>query len=893
MADVLDRLKTALADRYRIDREIGAGGMATVYLAVDLKLHRKVAVKVLRPELAAALGAERFLREIEIAAKLHHPHILPLHDSGEADGFLYYVMPYVEGESLRDRLNREKQLPVEDALRIAREVADALGSAHRHDVIHRDIKPENILLEEGHAVVADFGIAKAITAAGGERLTETGVAIGTVEYMSPEQAAGDTELDGRSDVYSLGCVLYEMLGGRPPFQGSTPASIVRQHLLVEAPPITNLRPAVTAEIAGTLARTLAKAPADRFSPAGQLATALDRRVVTQTASTTSTVGGATGTGSKRWYTVGAAALAVILVAWFGVRTLGSGDVTGEVPRIVVLPLENLSATEDEFLADGMTEEITSRLAGISGLRVLARQTAIQYKGSSKTAREIAEELDVDYVLEGTVRTDRTSDGGGQVRITPQLIRASDETHLWAEAYTAGLVPGEIFRIQAQIAGRIARSMDIAIREPEREALAARPTDNLDAYQLYLRALNYENQEISERTRRLAIDLLQEAVTLDPDFAVAWAQLSILHSLMVRNGYDPTDERGDMARAAADSALRVAPDLAQGHIALGWYYYSVYDDYAQALEHLSAAEERRPNDPGLLWAKSTVLRRSGPWREAAEYGGRAVQLDPRNAVWADQVGLTFVLVRDYGEAERLLLRSVTLRPDWTYPYMHLARLYLQWEGDADKAAEVLALAEARAGGFDPVAKQLAAFDFAPVMRALFRGDQDGLRRLVAVDGGGRLGGHYRKAWAYGQLGKPGLQRLYYDSMLTAAQANVDRRRRVLTGRRWETWVSAGGAGAGDLGIALAGLGRSGEAIQMLDSSRVRVQRGPDRFREAERRSYGAWGFVMAGDYDAALDELGFLLANPSVVSVPLLRVDPIYDPIRDNPRFKALLAKHGN
>ncbi len=240
MPELLDRLKTALADRYAVQEEIGAGGMATVYLAEDLKLHRKVALKVLRPELAAALGPERFLREIEIAAKLHHPHILPLHDSGEVDGFLYYVMPYVEGESLRDRLNREKQLPLDDALQFAREVADALSYAHSHDVVHRDIKPENILLEAGHAVIADFGIARAVTAAGGERLTETGVSIGTPHYMSPEQAAGSEELDGRSDVYSLGCVLYEMLGGSPPFVGTTAQEILTRHA---TDPVPSIRPA--------------------------------------------------------------------------------------------------------------------------------------------------------------------------------------------------------------------------------------------------------------------------------------------------------------------------------------------------------------------------------------------------------------------------------------------------------------------------------------------------------------------------------------------------------------------------------------------------------------------------------------------------------------------------
>jgi Tol biopolymer transport system component len=269
-----DRLAAALADRYVIERELGAGGMATVYLAEDLRHRRKVAIKVLRPELAAALGAERFLREIETTAGLRHPHILPLYDSGDADGFLFYVMPLVEGESLRDRLDREKQLPLDDALAIAREVADALGYAHARGIVHRDIKPENILLEGGHAVVADFGIARAVSAAGGDRLTQTGMAVGTPLYMSPEQAAGESDLDGRSDLYSLGCVLYEMLAGQPPFTGPTVEAVARQHITVDAAPVTNLRPAVPPAVAGALARTLAKNPADRFSGAARFAEAL-------------------------------------------------------------------------------------------------------------------------------------------------------------------------------------------------------------------------------------------------------------------------------------------------------------------------------------------------------------------------------------------------------------------------------------------------------------------------------------------------------------------------------------------------------------------------------------------------------------------------------------------
>lgn len=265
------RLADALADRYAIERELGQGGMATVYLAHDLKHRRRVAVKVLRPELSAALGAERFLREIETTANLRHPHILPLYDSGEAGGFLFYVMPLVEGESLRDTLRREKRLPVEAALRIAREVADALSYAHERGVIHRDIKPENILLESGHAVVADFGIARVVSAVNNARLTQTGVSIGTPMYMSPEQATGEASLDGRSDLYSLACVIYEMLGGQPPFVGPTSASIVRQHLTLEPPPVTSLRPDVPAHVSSALQRALAKSPEDRPATAREMA----------------------------------------------------------------------------------------------------------------------------------------------------------------------------------------------------------------------------------------------------------------------------------------------------------------------------------------------------------------------------------------------------------------------------------------------------------------------------------------------------------------------------------------------------------------------------------------------------------------------------------------------
>ena len=336
----LSRVRSALAATYRLERELGQGGMATVYLAEDLKHRRQVAITVLRPELAAALGPERFLREIDTTANLRHPHILPLYDSGEADGFLYYVMPLVEGESLRARLDRQKQLPIDEALSIAREVADALGYAHQRGIIHRDIKPENILLEGGHAVVADFGIARAISSAGAEKLTATGLSVGTPLYMSPEQAAGDANLDGRSDLYALGCVLYEMLGGQAPFTGPTAQSITRQHIMTDAPPVTNLRPTVPAEVAGALARSLAKNPADRFNPVAQFADALrpgsqpQRVLIPSTAARSSTA----SRQSRIFVAITVVALAVALFLW----RRGAGIEKATAATVAVLPFVDLS-----------------------------------------------------------------------------------------------------------------------------------------------------------------------------------------------------------------------------------------------------------------------------------------------------------------------------------------------------------------------------------------------------------------------------------------------------------------------------------------------------------------------------------------------------------------------
>src|SRR5438105_6270963 len=421
MAELLARVKAALAARYGIERELGRGGMATVYLADDAKHHRTVAIKVLRAELAAALGAERVLREIEIAARLTHPHILPLHDSGEAAGFLYYVMPFVEGESLRDRLKREPQLPVEEAVRIAREVATALSYAHSQDVVHRDIKPENILLSGGEAVVADFGIARAIVAAGAEQLTDTGLAVGTPGYMSPEQATGAEHLDGRSDVYSLGCMLYEMLAGHPPFLGTTAQEILARHSLDAVPPLRTIRPELPEAVELAVRKALAKSPADRWRTPAALSEALAQAVAPPSLP------------RRAARSIGLVAVGASLLA-AGYALLSRRPVaapSGEAAHsIAVLPFVNIGADPaNEPFSDGMSEELITALAKIAELRVTARTSAFSFKGKAVDVREIGSKLNVNYVLAGSVRR-----AGPQLRVSAQLINAPTGYHLWSDDY---------------------------------------------------------------------------------------------------------------------------------------------------------------------------------------------------------------------------------------------------------------------------------------------------------------------------------------------------------------------------------------------------------------------------------------------------------------------------
>ena len=560
MTDVFARLQDALSDRYAIERELGQGGMATVYLARDLKHERVVALKVLRPELSAVLGADRFLREIRTTAQLTHPHILPLHDSGEAAGLLYYVMPFVEGESLRDRLSREKQLPLGDALEIAREVADGLSYAHAHGVVHRDIKPENILLQSGHAVVADFGIARAVGTAGSERLTETGLAIGTPAYMSPEQAAGSSDLDGRSDLYALGCVLYEMLAGQPPFTGATADSVVRQHLAAEPPSITVIRPTVPPPVAAALEQALAKTPADRFATAVQFAEALGeagapahRRTDAPSLRRTGAPLSPLAWWRRRAVQLGAAfalvAAAAVVVLFRG--ALGGRGAGAASNSLAIIAFANADRDSSlDWLGDGLAEEVATQLGSAAGLTVRsAGFVRDAWKVAAGNLLRFGELVSVRYVVEGSYRRD-----SARVRVSARLLSLPAGDERWGRVYDRPR--DSLSTLSDAIAIDIAAALGASARRAER-----RPPDPR-AYELYQRGRFF----LLRLDVATAHSLFEQALRIDSTFAQAWAGLAIARNDL----WDvPALEKYSRIRQAASRALALDSTIASAYVSLAW------------------------------------------------------------------------------------------------------------------------------------------------------------------------------------------------------------------------------------------------------------------------------------------------------------------------------------
>jgi TolB-like protein len=896
LADLQAQLQAGLAGQYTLERELGRGGMATVFLAHDLKHKRPVALKVLLPELAASLGPDRFHREIEIAARLQHPHILTVLDSGEAAGQLWFTMPFVEGQSLRDRLSREQQLPVEDALRIAREAASALSYAHRQGIVHRDIKPENILLtKDGDVLVADFGIARALGDSG-EQLTQTGMSVGTPAYMSPEQASGG-QVDARSDLYSLACVLYEMLAGEPPYTGPTAQTIVAKRFTDPVPTVRRVRPSVPETVDQAIQRALALVPADRFATGSEFAHALQLMLATPTATPTVVTPpasvpvpqptpapapvavGPVSVRARRQIPVALVTLGIgftiglgILFAWRHTHT--GAEEGGGTKRLAVLPFDNLGDSADAYFADGITNEVRGKLAAVPGLEVVASRSSNEYRRTTKRLPEIARDLGADYILIGTVRWERAGGATGRVQVSPELIKVttgSAPTTKWAQPFDAALT--DVFQVQADIAGRVTQALNLALAASAPSALTARPTTSTEAYDDYLRGNEYyERQTMADV--RLAIQLYQRAVGLDSNFALASARLARADAFVYWFEGDRSAAQLTRIEQAAQRALALAPGLSEAHIAMGYYHYWGHLDYAPALEEFAIAAKREPNNAEVAYASGLVLRREGKWDQAVASFKRAAELDPRALEHLVDLALTLFITRDYPETERVLHRAAELAPDSPNVYALRMVTYLNWEGSLDKPRRLM---QEAVGRFE-LARFAATQIFDDCFDLLAADDayQGEVTRLApAAFNGVSLNYFAFKGSVYRRRGEAAKARAYADSARAEALARIQRHEDNVF-----TYTI--------LAVENAYLGRGKEAIEAGEDALRVMPPSKDAIFGQEGHVALAEVYMVLGNTDAAVAQLRAVLAVPSAFSTGRLRADPLWAPLKADPAFERLV-----
>jgi TolB-like protein len=897
VSDPRDQLQAHLAERYAVERELGRGGMATVYLARDLKHDRPVALKVLHPELGQVLGPERFQREIRLAARLQHPHILTVLDSGEAaadpaggPSRLWFTMPLVDGESLRTRLQRERQLPVEDALRIGREAAQALQYAHDQGVIHRDIKPENLLLtRDGNTLVADFGIARALGAGAEEaRLTETGLVVGTPAYMSPEQASGDRGLDARTDIYSLGAVLYEMLAGEPPYTGATTQALVVKRLTEPAPSVRAVRSNVSEAVDGAIRKALAPVPADRFGTAAEFAralaasTAATPTVPLPASSPALTLGSAPTAarpavpGGSRKLTAAAFVLGLLVMASMGMllwqRNHRATELGAAGPRLLaVLPFENIGQAADEYFADGITEAVRGKLTALPGLQVTARSSSNQYKKTTATPQQIGQELGVQYLLTGTVRWDKRPDGTSRVQVTPELIQVNTAAAKWQQPFDAAMT--DVFRVQADVAERVAEALDVALGAGQREQLAEKPTANAAAYDAFLKgeAASQNLGTGDPLPLRRAIGFYEQAVALDSAFSQAWAQLSRAHSLVYSNG-TPDPDGARRARDGADRALRLAPNQPGGHLALGDYLSSVQPDFEGARQAYEAGLRLSPSNADLLAASALLEVSTGQWEDALAHLSRAQALDPRSVAIARRLAYTLLRLRRYPAALAASDRGLALDPGNIQLLENKTMVFLA-QGDLEAARRVVREAPR---GMDPT--DIAGYfgNYYDLYWVLEPDLQALLLRLTQAAFDDRAAWAIVLAQTCQLRGDAGRTRAYADSARTAFESRLQKAPEDAQSHLF-------------LGLALAYLGRKAEAIAEGEKGLALLPIAKDAYTGPYLQHQLARIYILVGEPERALDQLEPLLKIPYYLSPGWLRIDPTFAPLRGNPRFKRLVT----
>jgi serine/threonine protein kinase/TolB-like protein len=981
VTDILARLIPALTGRYTIERELGRGGMAVVYLARDEKHHRLVALKVMLPEIVGEASAARFRREIQIAARLNHPNILTVFDSGDADDLVYYVMPFVEGESLRDAVIRERQLGIMEAVSITRQVAEALDYAHGEGVIHRDIKPANIMLQRARTrpgatttartpIVTDFGIARAMSGDSDSRLTATGLMVGTPTYMSPEQWSGDQHVDGRSDQYSLACVLYEMLIGEPPFNGATPMIVLARHTREMVPSLRIVRPNVPDALEQVIFAAMSKMPADRYATMGEFADALAAAVegpgwstggddlishpsqlpgpeytsgvrsyssypapVSHTSFPTPgsaprphpshpagprsdpsnprtnpspwagprsdpnawagpptnpslragppTPPNLMATGyvdtnaptsqfavpkrrTKRWSIIAAIAVglaAVSAVAWTMRPT------TPERTRVMVLPFEDQGTVLDSTFADGLTEEIISRLSGIEKLGVVARASSMKYKGSTKSPTEIIKELNVDRLITGQVLW-RAGGDNRQATIRVEIIDGKTGTQQELEEVDAANL-NNLYTL----ASKITAKLQVKVNPTEQLRLKDEPTQNreaFEAYQLGTRLLrSWDSTDL-----KAAVVSYERATNLDPSFALALAGLGRAHAWMYQLHYDPSPRRLVFARQYIDSALSISPALPEAHLARGLYHYWGSRDYDAALSEFSLVQKALPSNAEVFHQRANLQRRLGKFEDAVENYKLSSELDPKAHQPLFSGAEALLYLRRYQEAAVWADRAIAVQPDFIDGYILKATLPLHISKSKTEARRVL----------EDLVTRIAPADWRPENHHW----RVGLFRIVDDDPTAALArareNHYglehgnflvARALTFQRFARADSARFYFDSAATFMRATI---------ARHPEFVEAHAL----LGVALAGLKSPQEAVASAERAMSMLNEETDALDGPEWVINLAQVYTMIGNKPKAIELLTRAMTHPSRLSGNWLELDPIWEPLRTEEAFQKLM-----
>ncbi len=868
---------------YEILSPLGAGGMGEVYRARDSKLKRDVAVKVLPQSLAVDSDAlARFEREALAVAALSHPNILAIHDFGTHEGTAYAVMELLEGQTLRGKLDAGA-IPQKQAVDYALQAARGLSAAHEKGIVHRDLKPENLFVtKDGHVKILDFGLAKKVEAVApgketeaptGSGHTEPGTVMGTMGYMSPEQVRG-LPVDHRSDIFSFGTILYEMLSGRKAFKRDTASDTMAAIMRDEPPELTESGRNVSPALDHIVKHCLEKDRGRRFQSARDIEFALE-----ETSSPTLGSGAqlAAPPAGKKKTLVAIVAVVVLAVASLFLlrRTPKEVGQAGGVKRVAVLPFENLGSPEDDYFTDGITDEVRGKLTSIRGLQVIARASSTPYKKTTKTPRQIADELDASYLLTATVRWEK-SEGARRVHVSPELVDVTQRnapTSRWQQPFDASLT--DVFHVQSDIASKVAEALGVALGAGEEKRLSEKPTENLAAYDAFLKGEEASRgMTVSDpASLRKGLGFYEQAVALDPNFSQAWERVSSGNSMLYFTG-TPAPELAERARKAAEKAVALAPGRPEGYVALGNYQQWVKPETSLALENYAKAQRLAPGSAEILAGLAAAEQSLGRWEAALERLKQAERLDPRSVLALRRLGLNLNYLHRYAQAREAFDRGLALAPSNLQMIERKAMTFLG-EGDLAGARAVL-----RAAPKDVEATALVAYlaNYNDLVWILDEGQRELLLRLTpgAFDEN-RANWGLCLAQAYALKGDRANARLYAEE---ARKAYEDQLRQAPEDAQPHALF----------GLSLAYLGRKEEAIREGLRAVALLPVSKDAYLGPYIQHQLVRIYTLTGEPEKALDQLEPLLKIPYFLSPGWLKIDPSFDPLRKNPRFQKLVAQ---